>query len=433
MSFFRSRVLVCLIFIPLLAHAHIPLETSSLAPMLAKVMPTVVNITVEKNNPPLADNTPDTTSPKSVGVGSGIIFDAQHGLLVTNAHVIQNEHLIIVTLKDGRHFRAHMMSKDTGFDIAILKIPAKNLQQISFGDSDQLRVGDFVSAIGSPFGLTQTVTSGVISALNRNQPQLEGFQSFIQTDAPINPGNSGGALVDMSGQLIGINTAIITPIDASIGIGFAIPSNMVYSVLTQLLKYGKVERGMLGVVVQDIKPELADVMHISNLNGALVSQIVAGSPAEKSGLRTQDIITSIDGKAIQSAAQLRNTLGLMHPGTKVAFSVSRHGKPLQFTANIGDPNKFQPSHLNPFLSGMRMQNFSELEGDGIKIQGVLVTDISDTSAGTLGGLMPGDVITEANTHTVRNIDDLARAANKAKDQLLLKIFRENSFLFLVLT
>lgn len=437
----RIIILVCVLF-PVLACAHIPVssagqQTPSLAPMLSKATPAVVNIAVEQNLPPLTD---DQANPsmmprmprKGLAVGSGVIFDAKHGLIVTNAHVVKDEHIMIVTLKDGRHFRAKLVGKDDGFDIAIVRIPPKNLKALPFANSDKLQVGNFVAAIGSPFGLTQTVTSGVISALNRSHPQLEGFQSFIQTDAPINPGNSGGALVNLQGQLVGINTAIITPVDANIGIGFSIPSNMVHSVIVQLLKYGKVKRGMLGVIAQNISPELADVMHLKTTKGTLVSTIMPGSPAYSAGIRSQDVITKINGNPVISSAQLRNTLGLMRPGTTVKLTILRDHQSRVVSATIGDPNKFTPPHVNPFLAGLRLQKFSELEGDGTSLQGILVTDMTDTSAGALSGLRLGDVITMANNKPVHSIAQLKQIAAASHDELLVKVYRGTSSIYLVL-
>lgn len=436
-----KRLFFALIILPLFASAHIPVTSikisDSLAPMLSKVTPAVVNITVEKVTPPDINpfEPPNTKLPpmRGVAVGSGVIFDAKRGLIVTNAHVVQNQRVMIVTLKDGRHFRAKLIGKDDGFDIAVVRIPPIHLTALPFGNSDNLKVGNFVAAIGSPFGLTQTVTSGVISALNRSQPQLEGFQSFIQTDAPINPGNSGGALVSMDGKLIGINTAIITPVDANIGIGFSIPSNMVHSVITQLLKYGKVKRGMLGVIAQNISPELADAMHLKTTKGTLVSTIQPGSPADTAGLRSQDIITKINGEPMRSAAQLRNTLGLMRPGTEVHLTVMRNHLETTISATIGDPTKFKPPHLNPFLAGLRLQKFSELEGDGSRLNGILITNMTDTSSGALSGLVPGDVITMANNTPVSTIPQLVKQASLAKhNELLVKVYRDNSSIYLVL-
>jgi Do/DeqQ family serine protease len=443
MKSLRHVILFLFITLPLFASAHVPIMmtsngTPSLAPMLSKVTPAVVNITVEKTVPAAGANNPFAPPAakkpplRGVAVGSGVIFDAKHGLIVTNAHVVQNEHVMLVTLKDGRHFRAKLVGKDNGFDIAVIRIPPHKLTALPFGDSDKLKVGNFVAAIGSPFGLTQTVTSGVISALNRSHPQLEGFQSFIQTDAPINPGNSGGALVSMDGKLIGINTAIITPVDANIGIGFSIPSNMVHSVIVQLLKYGKVERGMLGVIAQNITPELADAMHLKTTKGTLVSTVAPGSPASHAGLESQDIITQIDGKPVRSAAQLRNTLGLMRPGTTVHLTLLRNHVEKSVSAKIGDPKKFVPPHVNPFLAGLRMQKFSELEGDGTHLNGVLITNMTDTSSGSLSGLIPGDVITMANNKPVKSISDLIKQADAVKDELLVKVYRGTSSIYLVM-
>lgn len=445
MTYFRRLSSLLLLLISFNTYAHIPTAingapTPSLAPMLSKAMPTVVNITVEKTPPPQTNPfqferpklNPNTIA-KMIGVGSGVIFDAKHGLIVTNAHVVQDQKVMIVTLKDGRHFRAKLIGKDTGFDIAIIRIPAENLKAMPFGDSSNLNVGDFVATIGSPFGLTQTVTSGVISALNRSEPKIEGFQSFIQTDAPINPGNSGGALVSMHGELVGINTALISPgIDANIGIGFSIPSNMVRSVIFQLLSYGKVKRGMLGVIAQNITPELADAMHLKRSKGTMVSQVIPGSPAQAADIQARDIITSVNGKSIQSSAELRNTLGLMRPGTKIKLNIIRNHNATILTATVGDPLTFKPTHSNAFLAGMRLQNFSELEGDGTTLHGALVTDLTDTSAAALAGIMPGDIITTANSQPIKNTNTLVNIASKADKTLLLKISRVNRALFIVL-
>lgn len=460
----RTLTLITLL-IPTTLLAHIPgLHDASLAPMLKAVTPAVVNITVVKNikpgqmNPFSQPGAPQPTPPqsgpipqqpmqpapqqplppgmppqslKAMSLGSGVIFDAKHGLIVTNAHVVHNQHLMIVTMKDGRHVRAQMVGEDDGFDIAIIRIPAHNLTAIPFADSDKLKVGDFVAAIGSPFGLTQTVTSGVVSALNRNEPRIEGFQSFIQTDAPINPGNSGGALVNLQGQLVGINTAIVTPIDASIGIGFSIPSNMVKSVIEQLLQYGKVERGMLGVLAQDISPELADAMHLKTTHGSLVTMTVPGSPAALAGIKSKDIITEINGHHIRSSTQLRNTLGLMRPGSTVKLTLIRNHETKTIEAKVGDPKHFKMSHVNPFLVGLSMKRFSETQGDGTELNGVQLTNVADACPGALAGMMPGDVITRANGEAVDSPEALRKASEQSKTGLLLKVYRGDKAIFLV--
>lgn len=422
--------------IPMVSFATIPNNATTIAPMLKRVTPGVVNIAVEKVIPPAhADRKlfgARQLPRKTIGVGSGVIVEAKRGLIVTNAHVIKNAKLMVVTLKNGRRYRAHLIGKDDGFDIAIIKIEANNLTSIPFGDSDQLKVGDFVAAIGSPFGLTQTVTSGVISALNRSEPRIEGFQSFIQTDAPINPGNSGGALVDMNGRLIGINTAIFTPTFGSIGIGFSVPSNMVHSVIAQLLKYGKVKRGMLGVIAQNITVDLADALQLKHKEGAIVTKVVPGSPAAEAKLKTEDIIDTVNGKRIRSAAQLRNTLGLMPPGTQIRLGVIRNHHPVRLVATVGNPKAMLKQQETPFLAGMRLRNFTELESDGRNLKGILIADVSETSAGALAGLRPGDIITQANHHSVQSVEQLEAIAKQHPKQLLLKITRHSGDLFLVI-
>lgn len=425
-------LLVSLLCLPLLASAHIPV---SLAPMLSRVTPAVVNISVEKNLPkskPNANTPPlDPTQPDyTAGVGSGVIFNAKKGLIITNAHVVDDERLMVVTLKDGRRYKAHLIAKDDDFDIAIIQIHAKHLHRIPFANSDTLHVGDFVAAIGSPFGLRQTVTSGLVSALNRSHPQIEGFQSFIQTDAPINPGNSGGALVNMAGQLVGINTAILAPSNGNIGIGFAIPSNMVKNVVRQLQQYGTVKRGMLGVSVQNITPAIAKAFHV-NTQGALITGTLPGSPARKAGLKSEDIVKAINGEPIKSSTALRNNLALMRPGTHFTLNLVRNHKPITLTATVGDPNRFNLVIAVPLLSGLRLQNLDEVETDGTQLQGVIVFNADDTSAGAIAGLQAGDVITHANFQRVKTLSQLVALAKKNADHLLLEVSHDNKNEFLV--
>lgn len=440
-----KKLLTLLLLLPLSAFAaSMPTKTNgkpaNLAPMLKKVTPAVVNIMVEKKPTLVSEDDTPLDSPKkkspphpSIAIGSGVIISAKNALIVTNAHVVSHEKLMIVTLKDGRRYHANLIGEDDGFDIAILHIKATNLKSIPFGDSDKLQVGNFVAAIGSPFGLTQTVTSGVISALNRSQPKIEGYQSFIQTDAPINPGNSGGALVNLKGQLIGMNTAIITPTYGSIGIGFSIPSNMLKSVVMQLIKYGKVERGMLGVIAQNISPTLANAMGLQADHGVLVTKVVLGSAASKASIKVKDIILEVNHKKIRNSVQLRNMLGIMRPGTPLKILISRKHKTRILSATVGDPKKISEQKEMPFLAGMRLQDFSELEADGSKIKGALVTGISPDSQGMLAGLLPGDVITSANSKRVTSVRDLEQdAENKQSKQLLLSVARGNSNLFVVI-
>lgn len=321
----------------------------TLAPMLQQVTPAVVNIAVlsrqpAQDNPLLRDpffrrffNIPDVPpqgAPR-MSAGSGVIVDAQHGYVMTNNHVVANGVEVHVTLKDRRRFKAEVIGTDPATDIALLRIDADHLTEVRFGDSDELEVGDFVIAIGNPFGLGQTVTSGIVSALGRQSGlRVEGYEDFIQTDASINPGNSGGALVNLRGELIGINTAIVAPAGGNVGIGFAVPSDMAKSVMDQLMRYGEVRRGQLGVSVQDVTPDTAESLGMNQASGALINMVVNGSPAERSGLRTGDVILALDGKPVEDASDLRNRLGLVPLGSRVDLTVLRSGRTLSISSTV---------------------------------------------------------------------------------------------------
>ncbi|MBS0351785.1 MAG: PDZ domain-containing protein, partial [Proteobacteria bacterium] len=262
-------------------------------------------------------------------------------------------------------------------------------------------------------------------------PKIEGYQSFIQTDTPINPGNSGGALVNMKGELVGINTALVTPILGNVGIGFAIPSNMVKSVAEQLVKYGKVERGILGVVAQDISPSLAEAMNLKSDKGAVITTIIPSSPASKAGLKVGDIILTLNEKVVHNSEQLRDSLGIMRPDTPISLQILRDGKPQTLTANVGDPLKIAKQRELPFIGGMQLQDFNELESDDSELQGVLVTGVNETSPGALAGLEPGDIIISANQKPVTNVGELKQVAQGKPKHLLLQISRQNMGLFVV--
>lgn len=408
--------------------------TPSLAPMLKNVMPSIVNISVRgeipiaelpQANDPKKKKNSIPISPKFADLGSGVIVDAEQGYIITNAHVIKDANSITVTLKDGRNLSAKIIGYDIPSDIAIVQVKAKRLEAIKFGDSDKLNVGDFVCAIGSPFGLEQTVTSGVISGLERSNLGIEGFESFIQTDAPINPGNSGGALVSMNGELIGINTAIIAPAPSSAGIGLAIPSNMAKSVMEQLIKYGKVKRGLLGVLVQDLTPALAEAMHLQNTEGALVSQVLEGGPASVAGLKSKDIIVKIEDKPVHSAAQVSNTVSLMQIGSTVAIGVLRDGKPLTIKGKVADPEELKKATTSApkqLLAGLELENFSQLV-DNQSIDGVQVLNVDFNSTAFSYGLRPGDVIIAAANKPVKTIGELQTIAKDNPTQLLLEVKR----------
>ena len=323
----------------------------SLAPMIRKVSPAVVNVATRGTmrdsgapNPLLQDpffrrffEVPRGRAPRERlfrSAGSGVIFDARQGYIVTNAHVVENATEITVTLQDGRDLKAEVVGSDKDSDVAVLKVSADGLAQMPLGDSSHLEVGDFVVAIGNPFGLQHTVTSGIVSGLSRTGINPDGYEDFIQTDASINPGNSGGALVNLRGELIGINTEIIARNGGNVGIGFAIPVNMARSVVDQLIKFGAVKRGQLGVSMYTVTPDIAHSLGLASAVGALVSQVVEGSPADKAGLRVGAVITSVNGQAVKSNSELRNAIGLMRVGDSVDIGLVRDSKPMRLTAVI---------------------------------------------------------------------------------------------------
>lgn len=418
-------------------------ETNSLAPMLKNVMPAIVNISVRGELPmvnvPIVDKQKRkhnvNINPRFEDLGSGVIVNAEQGYILTNSHVVKDADSITVTLKDGRKMPAKVIGTDAAADIAVIQVKAKRLEQLPFGDSDKLSVGDFVCAIGSPFGLEQTVTSGVISGLERSNLGIEGYENFIQTDAPINPGNSGGALVNMKGELIGINTAIIAPAPGNAGIGLAIPSNMAKAVMLQLIKYGKVKHGIIGVLVQDLTPALADAMHIPSTEGALVSQVLEGTAAYKAGLKSRDVIVKIMGKPVHSAAQIGNTTSLMEIGSEVEMGILRDGKPMTLKAAIMDPDNLKKAQLEApksLLAGIMLDNFNKLL-DNQQIIGVAVLFVDDSSTAYSCGLRAGDVILSAANKPVKNIDELQEIARSNPKQLLLEVkrgMRGNIFLVL---
>lgn len=425
-----------LLFYPLNSTAALPPEMNgttvpSLSTMLKKAMPAVVNLYVQGRLPPTSHYPLNEPSPNGPplgrpfqDVGSGVIVDAKNGLILTNAHVVRYGQIVVVTLNDGRHYRGQVIGIDNPSDIAVVKINAPDLVALPFADSNKAQVGDIVVAIGSPFGLlNQTVTSGVISALNRSDLGIEGYENFIQTDASINPGNSGGALVNVKGELVGINTAILSPGGGNIGIGFAIPSNMAKSVMDQLIRYGKVERGLLGVFVQDLTPELADALNAHNVKGALITQISPGSPAAKAGLQAKDIVEEINGVPIENGAQLRNAVGLTRVGSRMTLKILRGDKTETLTATLASKEEAFAPPNSSFLAGVRLRNFDETNFNTQEIKGVQVLDLDPNSSAALKGLRPGDVIMTANNQSVTTVAQLVTVANNNSKRLLLEIQR----------
>ena len=408
-----------------IATAQLPAQAGdapvpSLAPMLKRVTPGVVNIqirgTVQEQNPLANDpffrrffDVPNTPRQREFqSAGSGVIVDAKNGYIVTNAHVIENATEITVQLLDNRSLTAKVIGKDAGSDVAVLKVQAANLVEIPIADSDLEEVGDFVVAIGNPFGLGHTVTSGIISALGRSGINPEGFEDFIQTDASINPGNSGGALVNLNGRLVGINSAILSRTGGNIGIGFAIPSNMMRTVMEQLVKYGEVRRGVLGVNIQTLTPDIAQSMELGSVQGALVSQVVDGSAAEKAGIKAGDVITAVNGKPVKDASALRNTIGLLRIGDRVDVSLLRDGKPRRVTAVIGERDAAAESKAAGFHEGLQGAELVDAQGGG-----VLIRSVAEGSPAAERGLRSNDVILAVGRTRVANLADFQRATEGA--------------------
>jgi serine protease Do/serine protease DegQ len=419
----------------------------SLSPIVKKVSPAVVNIatrgTIRDRGPqnPLLDDpffrrffdVPPDSGPRErpfQSAGSGVIFDAKAGYIVTNAHVVENASEITVTLQDGRDLKAEVVGSDEPSDVAVLKVKSDStLVQIGLGDSAKVEVGDFVLAIGNPFGLQHTVTSGIISGLSRSGINPDGYEDFIQTDASINPGNSGGALVNLRGELIGINTAILSRSGGNIGIGFAIPVNMAHSVMDQLIKYGSVKRGQLGVSMYTVTPDIAHSLGLPNALGALVSQVADGSPAEKAGIHTGDVITSVNGQPVKSNSELRNSIGLMRVGDKVEIGLLRDGKPIKVTAIIADTTAATTQ------SGPAESIHKAFEGatlvDAPDGGGALVKSVDPGSAAAQSGLRNNDVIVGANRGRVTNLQQLRERA-KGNSVLVLEVRRGNGILIIPL-
>ena len=418
----------------------------SLSPIVKKVSPAVVNIatrgTIRDRGPqnPLLDDpffrrffdVPPDSGPRErpfQSAGSGVIFDAKAGYIVTNAHVVENASEITVTLQDGRDLKAEVVGSDEPSDVAVLKVKSDStLVQIGLGDSAKVEVGDFVLAIGNPFGLQHTVTSGIISGLSRSGINPDGYEDFIQTDASINPGNSGGALVNLRGELIGINTAILSRSGGNIGIGFAIPVNMAHSVMDQLIKYGSVKRGQLGVSMYTVTPDIAHSLGLPNALGALVSQVVDGSPAEKAGIHTGDVITSVNGQPVKSNSELRNSIGLMRVGDKVEIGLLRDGKPVKVTAIIADTTAAtQPGPAESIHKAFEGATLADAPDGG----GALVKSVEPGSAAAQSGLRNNDVIVGANRGRVTNLQQLRERA-KGNAVLVLEVRRGNGILIIPL-
>jgi serine protease Do/serine protease DegQ len=409
--------------------------------MLERSTPAVVNISTSTNieikeNPLMQDpffrqffQMPrQSRQEQRNSLGSGVIIDSQRGLVLTNNHVIDKADKIKVKLQDGRQLTAELIGTDPESDVAVIQIPAENLTQLPIADSTQVRVGDFVVAVGNPFGLGQTVTSGIVSALGRSGLGIEGYEDFIQTDASINPGNSGGALVNLRGELVGMNTAILAPSGGNVGIGFAIPVNMAMSIKESLLKHGEVKRGLLGVATQDLTPELINAFNLKSNHGAVISRIDAGSPAEKAGLEAGDIIISANGREVNDSHDIRNIIGLLQVGDKVEIEYFHGNEKRTTTAIISSPQQAQllGEKLHHTLKGTVL-----VETQKDQIEGVLISKVDSNSKAGRVGLRAGDVIVLANRYRVHNLDELKQVVNP-DSALLINIQRGSEGFFVVL-
>ncbi|WON76330.1 serine endoprotease DegP [Serratia sp. UGAL515B_01] len=434
----------------------------SLAPMLEKVMPSVVSINVEgsttvnslsmppqfqqffgDNSPFCQEGSPFLGSPICQGaqgapgktkeafraLGSGVIIDAAKGYVVTNNHVVDNASKIQVQLSDGRRFEAKVIGKDPRSDIALIQVKeAKNLTAIKMADSEQLRVGDYTVAIGNPYGLGETVTSGIVSALGRSGLNIENYENFIQTDAAINRGNSGGALVNLNGELIGINTAILAPEGGNIGIGFAIPSNMVKNLTAQMVEYGQVKRGELGIMGTELNSDIAQAMNVDAQRGAFVSQVVPKSSADKAGIKAGDVIVTMNGKAISSFASFRAEIGTLPIGSKMALGIIRNGKPLTIDVILeqGNQTHVESGSIYTGIEG------AELSNNSAKEKGVKVDSVKAGSAAARIGLKKGDLILGVNQQPVENLGELRKILDSKPTVLALNILRGDTSLYLLM-
>jgi Do/DeqQ family serine protease len=411
----------------------------SLAPMVKRVSPAVVNIATRgtikeepgQRNPLLDDpffrrffDAPPDSRPRErqfQSAGSGVIVDAKNGYIITNHHVVENASEITITLLDNRSFSAKVIGSDEGADIAVLQAKQPNLTAMALGDSARLEVGDYVVAIGNPFGLQHTVTAGIVSALSRTGINPEGYEDFIQTDASINPGNSGGALVNLRGELVGINSAILSRSGGNIGIGFAIPVNMAKGVMDQLIKYGQVKRGVLGVNIYNVTPDIAKEFGLSESSGALVAGVAQGSAAERAGVKTGDIITSINSVAMKDASELRNTIGMLRIGDKVEIGLLRDGKALKVTALIAERSDLETANAVDINKGLEGAELHDAPDNG----GVLVKAIQEGSPAAQNGLRANDMIVGVGRTPIVNTKGLKEAAKNA-NVLVLNVRRGSS-------
>ncbi len=419
MTMTKTRIFlasVMAVFLTAGANAALPAEVqgkpvTSLAPLVEEASPAVVNIQVRQTR-----RGPFGRSGEVGGNGSGVIVDAENGYILTNHHVVGDADEIQVSLIDGRELDAELVGSDAATDIALIKVEPDNLTDMPIGDSNDVRVGDFVIAIGSPYGLTHTVTSGIVSALGRTGISRDGYEDFIQTDASINPGNSGGALVNMNGELIGINSVIISRSGGNVGIGFAVPTEIAASIMGQILDFGEIRRGLLGVNIQTIDAEAAETLELDVDGGALVTRVFPNSAAEKAGLTVGDIIIGVNDKKVASASELRNTIGLLRSGDVVGIRYMRDNKPQSTSAELGraEDQLLSGADIHPGLAGASFAPASTSSESGVE-----VANVEEGSPAAQRDLRAGDVITAVNRVLVRNLGDLRSVAGNNRILFLL--------------
>ena len=431
-----------------MASAALPMAVQgqplpSLAPMLEKVLPAVVGVQVSGTQPPSTDVPPEfkfffgqqDPEPNQgaqpfEGLGSGVIIDAAKGYVLTNNHVVNNADKITVQLNDGREYKAKLIGKDDQSDIAVIQlIDAKNLTQIAMADSDALQVGDFAVAVGNPFGLGQTVTSGIVSALGRSGLNLEGLENFIQTDASINRGNSGGALLNLKGELIGINTAIISSQGGSVGIGFAIPVNMAKNLSHQLIEFGEVKRGLLGIRGSEMTPELAQAFKLDSQRGAFVNEVLPDSAAAKAGIKSGDVLITLQGKTLSSFAELRAKVGTAGPGVVMQIGLLREGKPMTVSVTLAQSPAVEISieKINPALQGVTLSDVDAKTGKGVQVD-----DVKKGTPAEQVGLEKDDVIIGVNREPIDNLAALRKILETKPDLIALSILRKGQNMYLLM-
>lgn len=443
-----AKLLMILSLLSAQVQANLPVKeiSGTMVPTLAPIIKTsekaVVNIATtakqQNLNHPLFNNPffrefynipknyqPPKKRPQSTG--SGVIINSKDGIVITNHHVIDGADKIDIILNTGDTLEAQLLGSDPEVDIAVLKVKKSGLPAIALGNSDILDVGDFVIAIGNPFGLSQTVTTGIISALGRSGLGIEGYEDFIQTDASINPGNSGGALINLKGEVIGINTAILAPARGNVGIGFAIPINMAMNSVNQIIEHGEVKRGQLGIMIQSLDEELARAFKLDEKAGVLVANVQEGGTADKAGLKSGDIITSIDGNKVGTVHQLRNAVGAKRIGDKVAVEYYRNGKKKTAKVDIGGKESMGTLALNTPIS--KKLNGLSFEA---KKEGLEITAITPHSEASQTGLRQGDLILSANQQHVSNLEDLKKAMSVNSNKLLLQIQRGMGVFYLII-